>query len=60
MNSHDLKIWLTVNKMTQKQLADKLGLSSNTVSTYCTKKPPKWLKFALNSIELELNNKKQG
>ena len=58
MNSHDLKIWLTVNQMTQKQLAEVLGLSTNTISTYCTSKPPKWLKFALNGIEL--NNMKQG
>ena len=58
MNSHDLKIWLTVNQMTQKQLAEVLGLSTNTISTYCTKQPPKWLKLALKGIEL--NNVKQG
>ena len=58
MNSHDLKVWLVTNKMTQKQLAEVLGLSTNTISNYCTNKPPKWLKFALNGIEL--NNMKQG
>lgn len=54
MTSHDLKIWLTTNKMTQKQLADRLGLTSNTISAYCTGTPPKWLKYALVGLEIEL------
>ena len=58
MNSHDLKIWLVTNQMTQTQLAEVLGLSTNTISNYCTNKPPKWLKFALNDIASKQN--KQG
>ena len=51
MNSHDLKIWLTVNSYTQKQLATALGVSLGTVNNWATKKPPTWLKLALAGLE---------
>lgn len=50
MTGHDLKVWLATNKMSRKQLAKKLGITYNTMNTYCNGTPPKWLKFALNGI----------
>lgn len=51
MTGHDLKVWLAVNKLTQKQLAKMLGLTEKTISVYATGKPPKWLELALKGLE---------
>ncbi len=47
MTAHELKIWLTTNGYTQKQLAEALGVTVKTMNTWCNATPPKWLELAL-------------
>ena len=47
MNGTKLKIWLLENEITRSELAEKLGITERTLSTYCNNVGPKWLEFAL-------------
>lgn len=52
MTNEQLTLWLTRHNLTQAQLADILGVTAKTVSTWRTKGFPRWLPVALKGIEM--------
>lgn len=59
MDTKEFKIWLITNDyQNAKQLADELGIHSNTISNYCSaNRFPKIFVLALRALEL---NKQKG
>lgn len=54
MTPHDLEIWCATNQLTQKELADKLGITPNTISIYKRNNHfPKWFPLALKQLEVK-------
>lgn len=57
MTAHQFKIWLVTNGYTQSQLAGEFGISSQTITNYCTSgRFPKTFVLALNYLA-DVNNK---
>ena len=59
MTGKDLKIWMINNDFKQATLAKKLGVSLQTISNYCTSKPPLAFKYTLAGLEIELKKDKK-
>tara|TARA_R110002020_G_scaffold34910_2_gene105875 strand:- start:8 stop:166 length:159 start_codon:yes stop_codon:yes gene_type:complete len=52
MTKKQFKIWLIENDITQKQLAEKLGIDNSTISRYCANNRfPKIFTLALQSVK---------
>ena len=52
MNNRDFAIWLATHGHTQRSLAEKLGLTEQTISTYKRNNNfPQWFKLALKGLE---------
>ena len=52
MTNHQFAIWLATWKYTQRQVADKLGITERTLSTYKRNENyPKWFVLALRGLE---------
>lgn len=52
----EFKVWLARNNLTQKQLADMLGITENTICNYNNNNSyPKMFKFSLIGLEATLN-----
>ena len=53
---HDLRVWLTKHKMTQRRLAERLDVAQLTINRYVTGRvtPPKMFWLALETIEREV------
>lgn len=59
MSVRDFKIWLAQNELTQRELAARLGISANTITTYVkNERFPIMFQLALISIENILRGKK--
>lgn len=47
----DLKVWLVINKLTQADLSELLGVRVGTVNTYCNSTTlPKMVVLAVNGL----------
>ena len=52
MTNHQFAIWLATWQYKQRQVADKLGITEQTLSTYKRNESyPKWFMLALNGLE---------
>ena len=50
---HDLKVWLTVNRLTQVQGAEMLGVTGKTMHNYCKDKAlAKMVVLAVNGLKM--------
>lgn len=59
MSVREFKIWLAQNELTQRELAARLGISANTITTYVkNERFPIMFQLALISIENILRGKK--
>lgn len=52
MTNHQFAIWLATWQYTQRQVADKLGITERTLSTYKRNENyPRWFVLALRGLE---------
>lgn len=52
MTNKEFKIWLLTNDYTQSTLAEKLGITTRTISNYISNGFPKMFLLALKALEV--------
>lgn len=58
MTKKDFSIWLIQHELTQKQLADLMGISAQTITNYKNSSFPAIFLLALKQVENQLNTNK--
>ena len=53
MTQHDFKIWLVTNRFTQRQIAERFGVTEQTLVNYGNRnRYPRWFPLALRGLVL--------
>lgn len=52
MIQHDFKIWLVTNKFTQRQIAERFGVTEQTLVNYGNRNRYRWFPLALMGLIL--------